>query len=156
RCGGAVGACISPASGCRLESAVGKWYVRAKRVAYVVEVCNRRIQESLGDAIKCSDQAIWATVCSLHLRLSTWRVDYERVPGKVAEALRSRGDDGTSELRSNDLTQTAIAEEEEGLVVLDGAADITAKLVAVVRQFDGRSTLSSGPGIGVEVGVAVE
>ena len=56
---------------------------------------------------------------------------------------------------SGHLTQTGIAEEEEGLVVLDGATDGTAKLVAVVRQFDGRPP-SRGPGIGVEVGVAVE
>jgi hypothetical protein len=52
---------------------------------------------------------------------------------------------------SDRLTQTAIAEEEESLVVDDGATDITAKLVAVIRQLDRRA-----PGVGVEVGVAVE
>ena len=34
------------------------------------------------------------------------------------------------------LAQTGIAEEEEGLVVLDGAADGSAEIVAVVRGLD--------------------
>jgi hypothetical protein len=49
------------------------------------------------------------------------------------------------------LAQTGIAEEEEGLVLLDGAADVTAKLVAVVRRNDsGLRRYVPGPGLALK------
>src|SRR5277367_5225989 len=93
RCRGVEDASVSPASGRRLESAVGQRDGRAKFVAYVVEVCNRRIQEGLGNAVLCGYLATWAAVCSIHLicgdvpdgrgHVGRFRVvDREGVPGK--------------------------------------------------------------------------
>src|SRR5277367_5142622 len=97
RCRGVEDASVSPASGRGLESAVGQRDGRAKFVAYVVVVCNGRIQEGLGDAVQRGNLAIGAAVCSIHLRLSARRVDFEGVPGKVAQTLVSRGHDAASE-----------------------------------------------------------
>ena len=78
---------------------------------------------------------------------------------KIAQALASRGHHTARNVACLHLAQTAIAEEEEGLVVLDGAADGSAILVAVVGalfQRPGKGVLGGDPTKGVEIGVTVE
>jgi hypothetical protein len=140
-----------------VASASGRWMKSARRQGDVgIRVCRKHgrcsfIQQVGGDAVQGWRDAIGAAIGSIDLYLGSGRVDLEGICREIAQALGCGRCNSAGKQLPDNLAETGIADEEECFIPLDGAAEYSTKIVAMIRQLDGRA-----PREGVEVRIAIE